>query len=401
MKTTLKWLAVLCLVCLWIAPAQGSSGSGLWNWYVVPAVANIGGAYSTFWRTDLTIGNPYAYKSIGVTVWYLQENQDNTNAQPRTYTISPLGQIMLEDVVSTQFVRPGTKGAVLLECQDGSYFTADARTYIIAGGSYGAAINGQSTINGPAGAAFVAGIRNGSGYRTNVGAVNCSGNVITLVADAYDQSGQLRGSYTMNLLPWSMQQLALSSFSPEFGAGFVRWRCTSTQSDAAWVAYGSVVDNTSGDSIYIEDRPDDQNTMHQPFYDLTGTWSGNIVFAMGSEQIYAKVNQDGANLSIYLYDAPTGFRISYASGYEDRGIATILGSSSVYQYLGSQFWGNVAINSATSITGTLSGNGAYAGGLSFYLSKISGLAADAAQVASRAAETDHQTDPRCLGQHTP
>ncbi len=357
------------------ATATASTGYDLWNWYLVPSVASNKGLSGTYWRTDLAILNPYPWKVITVKVRLLKEKVDNTAAAYQELTVPAGGQLLLVDVVKSQFGFEG-KGALELRGAGGERFSAVARTYNTAtSGTYGQAIDGQSFVSEQGGIAFTAGVRNGGGFRANIGAVNASAVAITLLAEVIDATGVLRATKTFSLLPWSTEQVAVGSFAGEIASCSIRWRCTSTDAGIEWVAYASVVDNASGDAVYLEERADYSYTQVQPSTQIGGFWTGNLVINdIGPETVTARLYQTDAAVSGYLYNAGNGCREVYVTGYEAGGVVTFTGRPYLYPYRNEQIWGTATVLSSTAITGTFTGTGIYANGGSFSFSKTSSFA---------------------------
>lgn len=359
------------LLCV-SSPIFGAAGFGFWNWYLIPAAASNPGLNQTYWRLDLSVLNPYSWRSITVRIKFLREKTDNTAASYKEFVINPGGQLFLADVVNTQFGVTG-KGALVLYTPDGAYFAPNARSYTTSPtGTYGHAVIGQSwTVYGAA-TAFTAGIRVDSDYRTNIGAVNASDYPISILAEVLDANGSVRGSYTFNLLPWSTEQVGISSFASNFGAGSIRWTSHSTAPYFEWVAYATPVDNTSGDAIYLEEREDNSNLTARPQYALSGRWDGSLsIVGFGTEQVTVRVSQTGASVSAYIYNAATGCREAYLYGVEDQGTITFNGTPYLLDFFGYYLWGTATVTSPTTVTGTFSGTGPYAYGGSFALSKVS------------------------------
>jgi hypothetical protein len=375
MRSAYRWLLCIALLLGLASPALGAGGYGLWKWYLIPAAGSLPGANGTYWRLDLAVLNPYSWRSITVRIAFLQEKTDNTTAPYRDFTINPGGQLNLADVVGTQFGVTG-KGALELWTQDGSYFTTNARSYTASpGGTYGQGISGQDYTVGDNGQAFTPGIRVDANFRTNIGAVSVSSVPISVLARVFDMNGAFQGSYTFNLLPFSNEQVAVSSFAPAFGPGSVQWSCLTTGDSIEWVAYATPIDNTSGDGIYLEERVDDQYTTAQPAWNLSGVWVGTLsIVGVGSEQVTLEITQDLATVTGDVYDTSTGFHVMYLSGYEDQGTISFNGYPYVLQYKDDSLWGTATVMSSTSMAGTFSGTDYYSGGGSFELSYSYSLA---------------------------
>lgn len=370
----MRRLRGIVLVLALLGPASrfacAGSGSALWDWYLVPAAASNPGVYPTYWRLDLWISNPYSWRAVTVRMWFLREKTDNSTAPYRDLVIGPAAQLALPDVVGNQFGVTG-KGALLIRSTDGAYFSVNGRSYTTSpNGTYGHEVQGQDYVVYGGQRAFTPGIRVGEGYRTNVGAVNASSRGISVLAEALDSSGSVRGFYTFNLYPFGSEQVAVTSFAPEFGAGTVRWTCLSTGDDVYWVAYATPVDNASGDAIYLEERLDNAYTIYRPSWDLSGRWQGSLSFVGGGgEQVIADVWEDGARVTGNVYDLSVGFLVMKIVGYENQGSLVFTGTPYVLQTIDDSLWGSATVMSSTGIAGTFTGTGYYADGGSFALTK--------------------------------
>ena len=372
MRKGLRCVMLVVLLACIASSSLAAGGYGFWNWYLIPAAASNPGLKDTYWRLDLSVLNPYTWRSITVRIKFLREKTDNTTASYKDFVISAGQQLFIADVVGTQFGVTG-KGALLLTTADGAYFTPNARSYTTsANGTYGHEVPGQQFVIIGEGTAFTAGIRVDSDYRTNIGAVNASSKSLSILAEVFDANGVVRGSYTFNLLPWSTEQVGVSSFASNFGTGSVRWTVGDSSSSSQWVAYATPVDNTSGDAIYLEEREDDMHLAARPQFALSGRWEGTLsIVDLGSEQVTARISQSGASVYAYLYNAATGCREAYLYGTEDQGTITFSGTPYLLPYYGKSLWGTATVISSTAITGTFSGTGPYASGGTFALSKVS------------------------------
>ena len=352
----------------------GSTGYGLWDAYMVPGAAHLPGDQGTFWRTDVAILNPYADHAVSVTVRFCQELRDNTGAPEHSYDIPAGGQLLLEDVVGQVFGVQG-KGALHITADGGDYLVVSARTYTGATATYGQTINGQSWVNGGGDRALIAGIRNAGPFRTNVGAVNWSDVPVNVRAEAFDAAGALKGSRTFALLPWSNEQVGIASFAGAFASGYVKWTCLTEAGDAAWLAYASVVDNSTGDAVFLEDRADDVRTYLDPTYDLSGTWEGLLQTTGFSEYVVMRVFHYAGSVTAYLYDEGNGYRVGTLYGATDGVGVAFTGRSDILDNVHDQLVGTGVVGaSGWSISGTFSGTGSYAAGGTFSFTKVSSSA---------------------------
>jgi hypothetical protein len=234
-------------------------------------------------------------------------------------------------------------------------------------------------VAGSGDTAYVAGINQSGRFRTNIGAVNASDEEITLRARVYSDNGGLQGTKNFAIQPWSHVQAAVASFAPNFGTGYVRWDCTSSGWGFQWVAYASVVDNTTGDAVFIEERADYQYTQYHHTLDLTGWWAGNLSGPVGDWYGYAWVSQNGADVSAMLFDSE-GYLQGDVWGFEEMGTITFEDGYSWNMYCFSDY---LTDGSATATQWSISGfytmvGDCVNGVTTFYLEPSSGPAFKAA-----------------------
>ena len=74
MRRFILTLVVLCVASVTFAGA----GSSLASAYLIPAAAHLPGQGHTYWMTDLSIVNPYTWRSITVGIFYLPGDHDNS-----------------------------------------------------------------------------------------------------------------------------------------------------------------------------------------------------------------------------------------------------------------------------------------------------------------------------------
>ena len=73
--------ALVAVAILLPASLFAASGPNLSDWHVIPAAAHTEGAQGTFWRTDVSIANPYTWRNILVFMRLLKT--DGTIFTPR------------------------------------------------------------------------------------------------------------------------------------------------------------------------------------------------------------------------------------------------------------------------------------------------------------------------------
>ena len=235
---------------VWLALLVVSLGSA--QELYVPAAAHTSGAAGTVWRTDLEVkargGEPASF-----TVELLEERTANTDPLSATFSLEPGESFRLADVVDTAFGFYGS-GALRVTAVDGAIL-ATSRTYNTnPSGTYGQyipAIDAEAAAEHGHDYALVQ-LSSSEAYRTNVGVVNTTGASVTLEFDLFTASADSLGSVPLTLRPYEMRQIPaiftlVTSEEIEDGYAMVR---TSTEG-GRFFAYASVVDNLSGDAIFI------------------------------------------------------------------------------------------------------------------------------------------------------
>ncbi len=230
-----------------------SYGSALY----IPAAAHLSGEAGTIWRTDLQLHNPGATQGR-YEVHLLRHEQSNTSPQVRTYTVNAGRSQRIVDVLDSAF---GFSGAASLRIVPVSGdLIASSRTYNLRpdGRTYGQFAGAVSEL-----AAFARGERavlmqlthdtaTTTGFRTNVGMVNCSSSTVNLTADFRTANGASLGTKTYTLRPWEFIQR--NKIFREITAGAVAdgYIILTTDTEGArFLAYATVVDNKTGDSVFI------------------------------------------------------------------------------------------------------------------------------------------------------
>lgn len=363
-------MAILLVALASVPGAFAASGSSLWDWFVIPAAAHVEGAQGTFWRTDVTIVNPYGWRSITVEIRLLVTGQNNTSGPEHSFNIGANEQLVLEDVVLSTFGVTGT-GALVLQSPDGAYFTVSARTYTGDSATFGQTENGQKNVCHADDNALIAGIRDDARYRTNIGVVNAASRPAEIRARVFSDGGSLVATKVFELEPWSHQQVSLRSFGGAVSSGYLRWDSLSTDY-TQWVAYASVVDESSGDAVFLEEREDAQLTQYRPTYDLDGWWFGSFSGPAGSGSLYVLVSQDGPSLDAYTFTLD-GYMEVYVGGYVDGTAITIEGGyGNTIPCWNDYITGGQATATSSSISGSYQAIGdCYEGTTTFYLTPTS------------------------------
>lgn len=366
------------------------AGPGMGYYFVLP-VTSASGQFDTYFRTDVSLVNPYPWKPITVELFFLRAGMDNTDVTPQNILLPPGGSVLLPDVLQNTFGTTGS-GALVAQTYDisnSAFFLASARTYTTGpGGSYGLSSEGISEFNRGGQDALLSGIRNGNGFRTNTAVVSVNRAPLLFQVSAYDSNGILMGTKSVSVPPYGQVQVGVSSFAGAFDSGYLVWSCLTESGPIDWTAYATPIDNASGGSSFILDRRDDVYRLHRNAFNLNGTWTGPVV--LGKEparNVIANVSQIGPLLNVTFYDAATGEQIVTFKGYEDQGAVRLTGGGTNYACLGGVANAEFVATS-TQLSGSVSGTGCFSAGGAATLTK---------QASSSTSDTSSATGPAPRG----
>ncbi len=207
----------------------------------IPVVGRAPGANGTFWRSDVTFFNPTTARMI-LSLAY--------GGSSKTLILEG-GQTRVYDDVLSAFGQTAGSGRLEVSWTSISGPVVTSRTYttVESGGTYGQSIDPVAQF---ANEVFVPGLRNDASYRTNVGFVNGGGETETFTVIALSAPGIEVGRATLTLAPGAQSQSALASLFP--GANGIFTVQVQGDGNALLFAYGSMIDNRSGDPVFYAGR---------------------------------------------------------------------------------------------------------------------------------------------------
>jgi hypothetical protein len=222
----------------------------------IAAAAHVTGSLDTDWRTDLQVyglGTEMAEYEIAL----LEQDRENSSPNAASFHLHAGRSVRYNDVLWSLFGFDGS-AALRITATAGSV-AVSSRTYNqTTDGTYGqfigAALESRAIAYGEEGRIIqlTHNRARDTGYRTNVGFVNCTSRSITVEVDFYTWEGILLGTKTYVLSPYMFIQKS-KIFGTVTGGdvsdGYVVVRTLST--GGKFFAYASVVDNQTGDPIYI------------------------------------------------------------------------------------------------------------------------------------------------------
>lgn len=220
---------------------------------VIPAIARTDGANGTHFVTDVRVLNR-STNPVTLTAWFTPGGADGRiGFSAMKYTVAPGQVLALDDVVAREFRTAGIGN--LQVTGNTAALLVTSRTYNdAAGGTFGqfipAASPSSSTAFGDT-PLHLPQLENTAAFRTNIGFSEVAGEAGRVAVAIFDAENKPIAAYEEPLAPFSQVQFPILGGIGGTRVDAVRATVTVTEGNARIVAYGSVVDNVSGDPIYI------------------------------------------------------------------------------------------------------------------------------------------------------
>jgi hypothetical protein len=231
---------------------------------VVPASASVHGQNGAFFHTDLWLVNRSYTAAVTVSARFRCYSGQSCPATPTTIPIPSRGTVTIADVVGTLFASPETAGAIELswDATQGPV-TASSRTYTpsLPAPTFGTGV--------PALDASEAGVRwlfpglgnNGgslaAGFRTNAGAYNPGDTPAHVTMSLFSAAGALGAPFSLDLAAREARQINDVFGTVGAGSTVTTGAYLVVSSDAPVFPYAIVIDNKSGDSVFVPGSPDE------------------------------------------------------------------------------------------------------------------------------------------------
>jgi hypothetical protein len=238
----------------------------------IPAAGKSPGANGTYWRTDVRIFNPSAVDEINVSLHFLPQGMDGRNISGRGFRIGRRETLVLDDVVS--ILAPWATSAVGAIRIDSDHahtnddFIVSSRTYTGTGdvsrpGTYGQFVPALEAADASRSAAVLH-VASTPEVRTNIGVMNPTLEEVTVRFTLLGIEGQpFLESVPLVVPPRSMQQWAMTD-AFLFGSVVYAGNAVITADATAPVfTWGSVIDNHSGDAIFVRGIAQQEPAMGQ------------------------------------------------------------------------------------------------------------------------------------------
>ncbi len=222
----------------------------------IPASANAEGVNQTRWKTDLQL-KAMGEAAATVTIELLESRQNNSNPVAVEHTVGAGESLRLTDLLDAEFSFTGT-AALRLTATSGEIL-ATSRTFNDApAGTYGQTVPAVADVDG-IGFGTMSNLIQlsrspdpSAGFRTNIGLVNLVGSRTVVDLDLYSADGAHLGVLSHNLKAYEHRQLNDAfqlAGADDVPDGYAVVRTTSEE--GRFIAYASVVDNGSGDAVFI------------------------------------------------------------------------------------------------------------------------------------------------------
>ena len=227
----------------------------------IPSAAHLSGAAGTNWRTDLELHNPGS-STVTATVALLEQDRDNSSPRTAQVSLEAGKSHRYEDVLTSLFSHSGA--AALRVTPAGGSLLVSSRTYNDQpGGTYGQfvpAIAESQAFPREDTATLIQLAESGStstGFRTNIGLLNLGDSTLLMEVRLYSANGVALGEITVFLDPYELQQINRifqRVTTNQVDDGFALVTAGFTGGGERFLAYASVVDNRTGDPVFIPAR---------------------------------------------------------------------------------------------------------------------------------------------------
>lgn len=221
----------------------------------IPAASFAAGAEGSFYQTDIDIENGDTVLATFAFLWLPRSENNKQPVQSDSFMLGPGVSARYPNILSEVFgLSEGANGAIAI-ISDSEDLAVMSRTYNLPDAA-GSGTFGQAIPGVPDDELLRAGDRGriifmsqDQEFRANLGCVNGRIYDVQISIELYDPEGTKLETKTMDLAPWSNNQLnkIFNAYAPTNGYAVVR----SGTSGAAYYCYGSVLDNTSSDPTTI------------------------------------------------------------------------------------------------------------------------------------------------------
>jgi len=215
---------------------------------LVPAVAAGPGQSGTRWRTELVMLNPNP-EPVTATLWFVDRRLGLAAAHGRRVRVEAGHEALLFNLLHEWFFVDHSAGALLVEAEPP--LLVDSTTFTTAaGGRYGQRVpgfDGSRALRGGE-TAWLPMLTVDDRYRTNLGLASRSDRPTSVAVEVRRVDGSPAASFSVELPPLGWKQWALE-LAEELADGYALVSPAGEQAEL--LIYASVVDNLSGDAVFV------------------------------------------------------------------------------------------------------------------------------------------------------
>lgn len=226
---------------------------------VIPAAGSVAGGNGTFFRTELTLVNHADARRVAIT--FLERGRESGAATTTLLDLPPRAVLVLDDVVATVLRRTGLGSLTIRTVDSANQFDASgrvdafARIYTQQPGSSGTVSQSfyaqrEEDLRGNASTpSYVLGLKQTPSFRTNIGIVNLdpdAAQAFTINVVGVNRQATMRvelGARQMTQVP-----IPDGDFGDLYLVITPETSLLDPSGEAIYAAYGSTVDNVTGDS---------------------------------------------------------------------------------------------------------------------------------------------------------
>lgn len=229
--------------------------------HLLPVAGHNSGAFGTFWQTDLAAFNPNA-SPITLEILLVEAGEGRTDnitsldaRDGESLTIPARSSLRIPDVLGDRDGLPEVTGALIIGAE--LPFTITSRTFTTddSGGTFGSTVpTALEFVNQPGEVLAVPALSGADAGRSNIGlvAVSDDGTDLVLEVTLLTSDGAPLGSRSVTVPAGGITQLQFSTTvisSGPFDPGVAEIVIVS--GSGAVNGYGSVVDNITGDAVFV------------------------------------------------------------------------------------------------------------------------------------------------------
>ncbi|MEJ5166709.1 MAG: hypothetical protein WHV67_06750, partial [Thermoanaerobaculia bacterium] len=211
--------------------------------------AHTPGAEGTIWRTDLRIFNP-SDDSQEITLTFTEKNQSFI----KTIEIDGKATLKYNDVINELFQLQQNHGLLTISGNPGVISTSRIYNTLGEAKTYGQFVP-SSIIHKPINinqSQFILHMSSNASFRTNLGFTEVAGRPATVEVALYNSNGTEIGKGTFNISAYEQKQI--NRIFEVFNAGEIEngyAKVTVLSGQGSVLTYASVVDNLTGDAIFV------------------------------------------------------------------------------------------------------------------------------------------------------